>query len=95
MIFGVKPTRMREHPAVNRRVVGSNPTGGAIFVDRNNYLGLKKAENERFRLFLCRFERFSAILKLKIKYKIRLIFTTVFLRFSLKTRLELTTSLDS
>ena len=24
-----KPERMREHPAVNRRVVGSNPTGGA------------------------------------------------------------------
>ena len=24
-----------EHPAVNRRVVGSNPTRGAIYVDRN------------------------------------------------------------
>ena len=24
-----KPERMREHPAVNRRVVGSNPTRGA------------------------------------------------------------------
>ena len=28
---------MREHPAVNRRVVGSNPTGGAIFVVRKSY----------------------------------------------------------
>ncbi|MBR1677022.1 MAG: hypothetical protein IJ706_06935, partial [Clostridia bacterium] len=65
-----------------------------IFVDQNNYLGLKKAENVRFWLFLCRFERFLVILKLKIKYKIGLIFTTVFLRFPLKTRLELTTSLD-
>ena len=24
---------MREHPAVNRRVVGSNPTGGALISD--------------------------------------------------------------
>ena len=34
-LFPDKPERMREHPAVNRRVVGSNPTRGAIYVDRN------------------------------------------------------------
>ena len=28
-LFIDKPKRMREHPAVNRRVVGSNPTRGA------------------------------------------------------------------
>ena len=34
-LFPDKPKRVAEHPAVNRRVVGSNPTRGAIYVDRN------------------------------------------------------------
>ena len=36
-LFPDKPKRVAEHPAVNRRVVGSNPTRGAIFVVRKSY----------------------------------------------------------
>ena len=40
-----------EHPAVNRRVVGSNPTRGAIFVVRKSY----KTEKAQDIVVLCFF----------------------------------------
>ena len=56
-----------EHPAVNRRVVGSNPTRGAIYVDRNYWFGQKRVKNACFWLF---FICFWAFLRpfLRLKY---------------------------
>ena len=36
--FPYKPERMVEHPAVNRRVVGSNPTGEPSVMDYKSFL---------------------------------------------------------
>ena len=41
-----------EHPAVNRRVVGSNPTRGAIFVVRKSYK-IEKAQDLVGRVLFC------------------------------------------
>ena len=40
-----------EHPAVNRRVVGSNPTGGAIYVVRKDYYTQKSLIFKDFSCF--------------------------------------------
>ena len=42
-----------EHPAVNRRVVGSNPTRGAIFVVRKSYKTQKAQDLVGLVLFCC------------------------------------------
>ena len=42
-----------EHPAVNRRVVGSNPTRGAIFVVRKSYKTEKAQDLVGLVLFCC------------------------------------------
>ena len=41
-----------EHPAVNRRVVGSNPTRGAIFVVRKSY-NRQKAQDIAYLVLFC------------------------------------------
>ena len=73
-----------EHPAVNRRVVGSNPTRGAIFVVRKSYNSQKAQDTQYLVLFcyyiLC-FCRWTKSLNL----------TAAFRRFFQKTGLELTT----
>ena len=42
-----------EHPAVNRRVVGSNPTRGAIFHSAKSCQWIKKRDLFKSRLFYC------------------------------------------
>ena len=56
-----------EHPAVNRRVVGSNPTRGAIYVDRNYWFGQKRVKNACFWLFFICFWAFLRFF-LRLKY---------------------------
>ena len=72
-----------EHPAVNRRVVGSNPTRGAIFVVRKSYNSQKAQDTQYLVLFcyyiLC-FCRWTKSLNL----------TAAFRHFFQKTGLELT-----
>ena len=75
---------MREHPAVNRRVVGSNPTRGAM-LDRQKSCPFTKSEylcNIRF--FSCLFyEYYSVLVKFmqRKKWTKGSKFTAVFSRF--------------
>ena len=71
-----------EHPAVNRRVVGSNPTRGAIYVDRNYWFGQKRVKNACFWLFFYMFfgifEDFSKVKIYKLTMPFSLLIFGVF-----------------
>ena len=76
---------MREHPAVNRRVVGSNPTGGAIFVVRKSYKTQKAQDLVGLVLFcyhILWFAPFAEYLNLRAAFQL----------FFQKRGFELTTS---
>ena len=60
-IFHSSIAQSVEHAAVNRRVVGSSPTGGAISVVRKGYRQLKPQDTESFLWFFAIYCAFRAI----------------------------------